>query len=251
DYMARQVLDEFERDVRVLQAVAFPSVMLPGERVDVVLMDPAQLKELTGDEQLGGFFRASADVTRESHLLILGVPNGGVLAGLGQLRRTVLHEVTHSFVRKAIPRAPAWLGEGLASYWETLEIDTDSTEIIVGRPPPLGVLIVDWAPLAELVEGDKARFYDRKNRSPAYASAWGVVHYFTEQGPGQLAASELALAPGRDEADAWRDSFGVTAAALDAELRRLYTADQPLAHRATRPTLPAVEPESVRPVDAA
>jgi tetratricopeptide (TPR) repeat protein len=245
DFMARQVSEELERDVRVLQAIAFPRLSLPADRTDVVLMDGTQLRQLSGDSQVAGFFHASDDVTEEPHLLLVEVPPDGLLASLGRLRETVLHEFTHGFVRRSVPRAPAWLGEGLASYWETMEIETDAPEVIVGRPPRLGVLVVDWTPLGEIVASSQ-QFYARKDRSPAYASAWGAVHYLMEQSPERLAAYEQALRQGRDEKAAWRDTIGIAPEELDRRMRTLYAADAPLAHRAPRPTLGASDPDAVR-----
>jgi hypothetical protein len=246
DFMAREVISELERDVRVLRALAFPGVTLPPQRIAVLLLAPEQLEALTGDKQLGGQFLRSPDVTYEPHLLVLTVPDGGVLAGLQQLRETVLHEMTHAFVRRSIAHAPVWLNEGLAGYWQTLEIDGETQEAIVGRPPPLDVLVVDWTPLAELVGGGAARFYDRPNRRSAYAVAWGAVHYLYEHHPDQLRAYQAAVRQGRDDLAVWNEVIGMAPALFDQKMRAWYAADQPLARRVARPPLPAFEPEAVR-----
>jgi hypothetical protein len=174
-----------------------------------------------------------------------------VLGGLQGLRETVLHEMTHAFVRRSIPHAPTWLNEGLAGYWETLEIDNDAPEAIVGRPPRLNELIVDWTPLAELVGGGAARFYDRPKRGPAYAVAWGAVHFLAQHSPDKLRAYADAIRRGRDDLAAWNDIIGETPAAFDQKMRAVYAADQPLAQRVPRPLLPAFEPEAVRPATPA
>ncbi len=245
-FMARQALEELEHDVSMLQALAFPSVTLPPEPIDVVLLDLDGLQTLAGDKQLGGSFHGSLDATERRHLLTAVVPPGGVFGGLGELRTTVLHEITHSFVRRAIPHAPTWLNEGIACYWETLEFDGDAQEAIVGRPPPLNTLLVDWAPLNELVTGDARTFYRRANRAPAYAMAWGVVHFLYEHSPDTLVSYEALLRQGVSDQVAWQDAFGVPPAAFDKRLHELYDADAPLARRVPRPPMAAVDPRSER-----
>jgi hypothetical protein len=216
-----------------------------------VLVDLAQLRALTGDEQLGGGFVQSADVTARPHLLVATIPPGGVLAGFGELRETVLHEMTHRMVRASLPRVPTWLNEGLASYWETLEIDGDTHEVTIGKPPALDVLVVDWAPLADVVAHDRERFHGRFDRRPAYAVVWGAVHYLYEQSPDKLAAFEAALRDGRSTAEAWRSAIGVPPAELDRQMRQRYGADLPLARRVPAPAERVFDPQSVRDVPPA
>jgi Protein of unknown function (DUF1570) len=248
DGAARQVVEELERATDALSRLAFPGLTLPSDRVDVVLLDTAQLHTLSGDDQLGGVFRQSTDVTASPHLLVAEIPGGGVLAGIGDLRETVLHEMTHRLLRLSLPRAPAWLHEGIASYWETLEIDGDTHEVTIGKPPPLDVLVVDWAPLAEVVSHDRERLHGRFGRRPAYAVAWGAVHYLYERSPEKLAAFEAALRDGHSTGDAWRSAIGLSPAALDQEMRQRYAADLPLARRQPAPPQRVFDPESVREV---
>jgi hypothetical protein len=244
--MTTETLDELERATLVLGALAFPGVELDHERIDVVLLDEhAQLERLFPKlKKAGGFFVGSIDTTAEPHLLVLTVPIGGVLAALGELREKVMHEITHLFVRRSIPRAPLWLHEGLAGYWQTIDIGDDG--IVVGRPPllePVG----EWPMLTDVVQSSRRIYKD--DMLGFYAASWGAVHELYERHRDELTRFIGALAPGKSQKEAW-SAVGLTPAALDVEMRRRYVTDVPLARKLPLPELPPIAPDRVEPLPA-
>jgi tetratricopeptide (TPR) repeat protein len=73
------------------------------------------------------------------------IPIGGIEQKTQGLRRTLYHEYTHAVVRAIAPRAPTWLNEGLAQYFEGKEIDARQKELLrriaqAGKLPPLSNL---------------------------------------------------------------------------------------------------------------
>lgn len=58
------------------------------------------------------------------------LPVRGALADRDELRRVLIHEVAHAFVRAAAPRnVPAWLDEGIASFVEPRGLDWAREEV--------------------------------------------------------------------------------------------------------------------------
>src|SRR4051794_5254540 len=131
----------------------------------------------------------------------------------------IKHELVHYLSAKVMPVQPLWLGEGLASYFQTLECDPDKGEIRVVEPP-LNLLRVAQngpsIPLPELfaatrIDGDRTAFY---------ASAWATVHFLMNRHAGELHAFEKGLSGRLPIAVAWAQAFGkLTPADLDYELR--------------------------------
>jgi hypothetical protein len=61
-----------------------------------------------------------------------------VMAATSQLygQELIKHELVHFLSNKVMTHQPPWMAEGLASYYETIEYDTETGRITVGRPPP-------------------------------------------------------------------------------------------------------------------
>jgi hypothetical protein len=59
-----------------------------------------------------------------------------VMAATSQLygQELIKHELVHFLSNKVMTHQPPWMAEGLASYYETIEYDTETGRITVGRP---------------------------------------------------------------------------------------------------------------------
>jgi hypothetical protein len=136
---------------------------------------------------------------------------------LGQ--SVVKHELVHYLSRYVRPADPPWLAEGLARYFETLEISEDHRLVTVGRPDPgvvskirhLGIMSVD-----ELFAGSDVH----NNPGTFYSSAWLLVHYLMNHRNVELRSYMKALGAGASQSQAWTAGFGdLTAEQLDGQLR--------------------------------
>jgi hypothetical protein len=94
---------------------------------------------------------------------------------------TAWHEAFHQFFTSAVPHAPQWLNEGLATYFEASKTGGRNEERIAElRSAHEAVGILDRLDIQELVAV-------RDLRSIHYALAWTLVHYLFEREPKVLA----------------------------------------------------------------
>ena len=90
-----------------------------------------------------------------------------------------VHEYTHLMIHQSGMEIPAWLNEGLAELYSSLE--PRGVKILVGQviPGRLQALRSDrWIPLAALLAVDHASpLYNEKSRAGMfYAESWALVH---------------------------------------------------------------------------
>jgi tetratricopeptide (TPR) repeat protein len=130
-----------------------------------------------------------------------------------ELAMVLAHELAHAFVRRASrDRAPAWLQEGLAQWWEGKRLaSAELRAALAGRP------------LATLPEIDES--LSRKPEPAvvrdAYTEALGLVEYLmVARGPGAVACLVRNLGRGTGLETALREETGFTADDLLAGWKR-------------------------------
>lgn len=110
---------------------------------------------------------------------------------------TLIHEASHVIMGQLSPRAPAWLQEGMAEYFEGLEVGDDGLQVV-----PLTrshARIRDWIERGELIS---VRSYlglsNREWRQMAhdassvpYTLAWGLVYFGLSEPSGKRLLREL------------------------------------------------------------
>ena len=127
-------------------------------------------------------------------------PDGGLT---DELSAVLSHELAHAFVRRvSADRAPGWLHEGLAQWWEGRRLmRSEIHDAFRGRSPHT---------LAEL-NGNLARRTDRAAARTNYVEALGLVEYLVERhGSAAVACFSRDLGEGRSLAEAMRLEFGIT-----------------------------------------
>lgn len=174
---ARATLEELEQTQAVFEQVAFPSREKPAGLTEVVLLPEADYDAIVPPEMRAfiGLFQVAGQSPMSRPRLLIRGDLGRAAHGLLQ------HELTHRFVSFHCPSAPSWLQEGLAEFWETLEIK-GSTAYFGGAlranltPPPFETLL----------ELDREHFYggDATDVSANYfgAAALARVLYFQHRG---------------------------------------------------------------------
>jgi tetratricopeptide (TPR) repeat protein len=127
-------------------------------------------------------------------------PDGGLT---DELSAVLAHELAHSFIRHvSADRAPGWLHEGLAQWWEGKRIPRfDIRENFHGRAP---------YSLAQM-EGNLAGRSDRAAARANYVQALGLVEYlFERHGGGAVACVVRDLGEGRSFSESLRAETGLT-----------------------------------------
>jgi tetratricopeptide (TPR) repeat protein len=120
-----------------------------------------------------------------------------------QLAAVLSHELAHAFIRKASGgRAPGWLHEGLAQWFEGKRILRGEFRQALARQP--------FYSLAEM-EGNLTRGADRASRRSSYVEALGLIEFLIqERGEGALACVVGSLGEGTTLANALRRETGYT-----------------------------------------
>ena len=164
----------------------------------------------------------------------------------------VKHELVHylgSFVR---PSDPRWLAEGLAKYFETLDISDDYRLVTVGRPDPQDVkLLQRWGIISV---GDMLSGNDYANRPILFqSSAWLLVHYLMNHRHEAFRSYLKALVTSINGTQAWTASFGdLTPEQLDDELKHYFDGGQYYVYKFPflPPQVQITEDRALTPADA-
>lgn len=151
------------------------------------------------------------------------------------LYRTLAHEGFHQFLAYELgDRAPIWLNEGLAQYFETAVVQ--GNRLVVGEinRPTLAAaqsLIAHRAApaIAELIAMDQPTFYQHADRT--YPTSWALVYFLRHRTADRFGDSDLRhyftdLKLGQDPVRAFAARFGRNPRVLQAEfeqfVRRLH-----------------------------
>ena len=138
---------------------------------------------------------------------------------------TAFHEYVHLHLKDNIPGAPLWLNEGLAELYGSLQFS--GNDALLGAPiyPYIQLLRGEGLlPLKTFFSiGHNSPHYNEDDKSGIfYGQSWALVHYLML---GDSARQEQfrrflqQVGRGDDAAKAIENSFGVTVATLEEELR--------------------------------
>ena len=137
---------------------------------------------------------------------------------------TVLHEYVHHFMLQYYPSAyPAWLVEGYAEYYMT--VDLGLTRLVVGGYNEGRARTLtkpgSWIPMQDVLTKRPIQLKEDRERYAYYAQAWLLTHYIlTDPARKKLLASYLdAVRDGRDPVKAWQDVYGDD---IEGLTRKLY-----------------------------
>ena len=123
---------------------------------------------------------------------------------------TLRHEIVHHLAAGIYGRQPRWFSEGLAQFLETIVVNDDGTQAIVGHPnlsalrSYYDVRSVGVKDALEWGQPDTAE--DDAKVGGLYGLSWLMVHWMFNARPEAFAAYQAALARGDDAA--WAHAFG-------------------------------------------
>ena len=131
----------------------------------------------TPDDAVAGYFLAGDDV---NYITLSAAPDKG------DPFHTINHEYVHFLLRSNFGAGiPRWLDEGIAEYFETLQI-TDTQHILLGRASESHILRLKSSsliPLKTLLATDGAELHKRGDdpRNLFYAESWALVHFLIQR----------------------------------------------------------------------
>lgn len=245
---ARETLVDLEQTYGALRDIAFPQLDVSGSRIVVLHFARQRDFEALAKANIAGQFypRLPNDLVPEPTMVVWGKVDATA-------RTTLRHELTHMFARVSLGPMPTWFNEGLAQYYETLEIEDGFA--YVGRPQLTarawarsewnvfrnGPFLTTHVPIgyvpevAKLTAMDTGQFYvwSDKGRQPTedevkrltahYLGAAGLVHLLLQDPKYQPRFDALMEAIGKSEpfSEAWSAAVaGVDAAAMETDFRQ-------------------------------
>lgn len=204
------LLEDYHLFLRALTGVAEPDA--PNKLNVYMVKSEAQLRSIHDlPSGVGGVYVASSS----------GIAAIVDETAAGQGQETLLHEVTHHFMKQYRPFPyPAWYVEGFAEYTSTVSFKKDAIEY--GRPSvgrAYTLVQGKWLPLDRILFGEVPT--DRESMAAFYAQSWLLSHYLlrsVEMRP-RFAAYLDAAARGDEPRKAFAAAFPAPVADLERELR--------------------------------
>jgi hypothetical protein len=170
--------------------------------------------------------------------------------------RPIFHEYAHLVIGNVTPDLPVWLGEGLAEYYSTFELE-DGRTALVGRPIDAHLQELRDSrllPLGELiaVRHDSPLYNEGQRRNVFYAQSWALVHYLLHGKPSRrelVVEYANAVDGGVDAKEAWQEIFGRES--IEAGLRNYVERSRFSMARLTLPAAIEVGTAAARPLSEA
>jgi hypothetical protein len=176
---AKRVVRELEAFRQLIgTALVFKKVQLPELPIEVLIVsDEALLTELSPEYngkkvRVAGYYERGQD----RDFIVLSANTHG------NLTHIVYHELTHYFLSRSLQPRPAWLNEGLAEYFATVDIDDDAAYVGGLSQERLQLLRTEkLLPLKDFFAvDDRSPYYNETAKANVfYAQAWAFVHFLT------------------------------------------------------------------------
>jgi tetratricopeptide (TPR) repeat protein len=193
----------------------------------VVFKDESSYKPFN-PRRNAGYFQPGEDV----NYITLSV---GTQSAANNPFAVIFHEYTHLLVKNNVSTtAPAWINEGLAEFYSTLEIVKDGKGAEVGRPIADHIFYLreqKLLPLRTLFAVDYSSPYynEQSKRGVFYAQSWALVHYLMLGNKGQrqpqLNRYLDLINKGTNPQESFQTAFGSDIEVIEKELREYIRRD--------------------------
>lgn len=213
-----ELIRKMERFRHVVAEVAYPTTPSSGRVLAVVVRDDQELSEITNTRE-GRAFALDAMPPLWQPIVVLSLTDSG--------QRTMVHELTHLISFSVIHHQPRWLAEGMATYFESVQLDAMQTVAVVGAARRYAST-ARMAPVAELF--DWGRPEPERVERPLYQTAWALFSFLINEHKAELAhylwlidrTGDPANGPAQvQQQRAWDEGFpSLPVADLDARLQR-------------------------------
>ena len=144
----------------------------------------------------------------------------------GDPNQTICHEYFHLLLHSTIDKdhLPTWLDEGLAQYYETLQIGPDGN-VMLGSSPQNRLRLLKHSSLLStddlLAPGSRVLHGSDEQRALFYSQAWALAHYLKQKDPGGEKFDRLFayLAKNQSSGTALSAAFGIDLTTINQTLR--------------------------------
>lgn len=139
---------------------------------------------------------------------------------------TAFHEYVHLHLRDNVPGTPLWLNEGLAEFYGSMQFS--GGEAVLGAPLNHYIRLLrdqEMLPLSTLftIAANSPHYNEQEKSGVFYGQSWALVHYLMLGGSGnrqeQFKRFLQSVSRGDAPAKALEDSFGMSVAAVEDELK--------------------------------
>jgi len=175
----RELIREMERLWQIVAGVVFPGVDSSGRDLVIVFRDDDELSALSPTGEPRAYAMSAQPPLWQPAFVLSAFSNREV----GD--RTVAHELTHAISFAVVHHQPRWLAEGMAEYFETVELDPDRTTADIGAAPQYRgqpILMAHLVPIARLFTWDAPG----KNESREYSTAWALFTFLINEHRAEL-----------------------------------------------------------------
>lgn len=245
-----QNLQRFDTTLRLLFKVE-----TPGEesKLPIYLVaaapDVAELATGSRSASIAGYYRQDRD---GSFAMSFRQNGGSNVAGTSASQQVVFHEYSHHFMKRHLRAAfPAWLIEGFAEYYSTVDFDKQGRAMI-GHPVyrrAYGLLAMPKIPAERLLFEQPRAMRNSGQMDVYYGRAWVLTHmlFHSAARGDQINVYTNAINAGTDPRQAATDAFG-DLALLDKDLNRYI--ESRLSYRTTREAVPVSTNIRIAPLSA-
>lgn len=179
---ARELLGDMERMRQVIVGVAFPRVPVNGRILVIAFANDTELIQFSRTREPRAYAR-SAQPPLWQPMVVLSVFSNW----RGQ-DETLTHELTHAISYSAVEHQPRWLSEGMASYFETMQLDRQRTGIDVGVAPMIRGQrrrVPHLVPVATLLDWQGSHDFAVEQR--LYGTGWALFTFLVNEHRNELA----------------------------------------------------------------
>lgn len=167
---------ELERFRNLVTEVAYSTMPGSGRALAVVVGNDRELSQINNNGEPRAFaFDAASPLWQPIILLSL----------TGSDHRTLVHELTHLISFSAIHHQPRWLSEGMATYFEGVQLDAKWTQALFGASALRYGNTARMAPVAELFDWSRPRM--QSVELPLYQTAWALFAFLINEHRAELA----------------------------------------------------------------
>ena len=242
---ARAFVTEIEHLQQVVAGTAFPGATSPVKSFVIALRDDDE-----GSAYVPGDFSALASPP-DGNLLKRPVIVLSSSSNFESTNRVETHELVHAISHALIRRQPRWFAEGMAKFYETIDLDAAHGTVDLGRAPEsehgAPIAMKHMIPLRQLFACTELRCTD----ASFYVTAWALFTYLTNTHAEQLATYEHVLAATGDSDRAWQEAFGtVSLDELDQDIRHwLFEGKHQVLHFNVQLVQPAIQVRTLGDAD--
>jgi len=221
----RELVNEIEHLRQIVVAVAFPSAPLAGHSLVITLRDDSELSEFWVNGEARAWAGPAYAPLWQPYIVL------SAFSATDRIERVVAHELTHLVSFAVLHRQPRWLAEGMAQYFETMQLDPGNDQVDIGVAPefrgqPMRMSHLISAASLFAWHGQASSFEERGH----YSSAWALFNFLVNRHRDELVRYleliERIQPRAVDDRAAqltavWREAFpSLPLAELDGELRR-------------------------------